>query len=68
MKKERYELKPCQFCGAGAHLFKNYGDSYTVMCGRKYISRKEPHCGASIMMPTREKAVKAWNRRENKNE
>lgn len=57
------ELKPCPFCGADAHIHKCYSGSYTVSCTRWHSKHEKEICGASIDAPTRERAVKAWNRR-----
>jgi Lar family restriction alleviation protein len=48
------ELKPCPFCGGEAHL--HIHDRYGVECDV---------CGMGLgcIMPTKEQAIEAWNRR-----
>ena len=56
------ELKPCPFCGGKATIMENnhYTDMWTVMCKNCYSEIDRYH--------TKESAIEAWNRRENKHE
>lgn len=58
------ELKECPFCGAKATIHKTLQEAWMVSCDKQYKSNKEPHCGASIVLPNKDDAIRAWNRRE----
>ena len=58
LKDNEGELKPCPFCGAGAHLISGTEDHY-VVC-------RNDDCAAAIVarsFSSAEDAIAAWNRR-----
>jgi len=53
-----YNLKPCPFCGAIAHMWEWSGGA-AIECSKYNPSTHQ----VQIKQETRGKAVKAWNRR-----
>lgn len=54
------ELKPCPFCGKTPKIKSAILGGYYVMCFNKYCETMV----TTASMPTRELAIKAWNRRD----